>query len=228
MESLYNASADRRSASICSLPREALGEIILILRAALPRPLTETAEDGLLRDRAAMAAVALLLPETAVEGRLAAQFVAADAWAMDCLRLAQERAREPRIAERCRAQAMGMMREGKSALKALERLQAQRRILAKDEAAAGQAAWIEHCAIGMMAAALEAVVTPPGVTPPGAAGKGRKFRQASKRKIRSSKSCAETAVGSRLSDTAALGAAMSGGDVAAGATPRKTPGGAFR
>jgi hypothetical protein len=152
METLHRASADLSHV----LPREVFSHVILTLRAALPRPLTESERDGALRDRAALAAVAALLPETAAEGRLAAQFVAADAWAMDCLQLAYERQREPRIAERCRAQAMGMMREGKSALKALERLQAARRALAKDEAAFGRAEWVEHAVVGMMAEGLEA------------------------------------------------------------------------
>jgi hypothetical protein len=151
MKTLHSQTADPFRA----LPREVFSQVILVLRAALPRPLMETPAEAAKRDRAAMAAVALLLPENAVEGRLAAQFVAADAWAMDCLQLAQERQREPRIAERCRAQAMGMMREGKSALKALERLQAQRRALARDEAAAERAAWVEHAALGMMAEGLE-------------------------------------------------------------------------
>ena len=157
METFQTASSDPQLDFSRLLPREVFRDVILTLRAALPRPLTESAEDGVLRDRAALAAVAALLPETAAEGRLAAQFVAADTWAMDCFRLAYERQREPRIADRCRAQAMGMMREGKSALKALEKLQAQRRAMAKDAAAAERADWVEHAAVGMMAEALETV-----------------------------------------------------------------------
>ncbi len=101
-----------------------------------------------------MAGVASLRPETAAEGRLAAQFVAADAWAMDCLRLAGERRLEFEVARKCRAQAMSMMREGKSALRALQRLQAARRAVDGDEAAANRAAWAEHGALRMMAEAL--------------------------------------------------------------------------
>ena len=99
------------------LPREAFGEIIVILRGALPPPTSEEPAAQVRRDRAAMAAVASLRPENAAEGRLAAQFVAADAWAMDCLRQVSERWRETDVARQCRAQAMGMMREGKSALR---------------------------------------------------------------------------------------------------------------
>ncbi len=101
-----------------------------------------------------MAAVAALLPVTAAEGRLAAQFVAADAWAMDCLRLAQVKRREPDLAHKCRAQAMSLMREGKSSLRLLQRLQAAREKIEADAAAAERAAWVEHSAVGMMEEAL--------------------------------------------------------------------------
>jgi hypothetical protein len=145
-----------------SLPRGAFHEIILVLRGALPPPVTDDPADEARRDRAAMAGVAALRPENAAEGRLAAQFVAADAWAMDCLRLAQEKRREPDIARKCRAQAMGMMREGKSALRMLLRLQAVRQKMAADEEAASRAAWAEHGAAGMMAEALAAEAVAPG------------------------------------------------------------------
>jgi hypothetical protein len=152
------------------LPREAFHEIILILRGALPPPLGDDPGDLVRRDRAAMAAVAALGPTNAAEGRLAAQFVAADAWAMDCLRLARERRLELEIARKCRAQAMSMMREGKSALRVLLRLQAARRAIEEDEAAAGRAAWAEHSAVGIMEEALCAAPAAP-VGP--VAGSGR-------------------------------------------------------
>jgi hypothetical protein len=144
------------------LPREAFQEIILILRGALPPPLSDDPADWARRDRAAMAAVAALWPENAAEGRLAAQFVAADAYAMDCLRLAKERRLELEIARKCRAQAMAMMREGKSALRVLLRLQAARRAIEENEEAAGRAAWAEHGAMGMMEEALSSAPAGPG------------------------------------------------------------------
>ena len=137
------------------LPREVFSEVILVLREALPGKLTQDRATAVLRERAAMASVAALLPETGVEGQLAAQFVVANAWAMDCLTLARERQLEPRVADRCRAQAMGMMREGKAALRELRVLQAQRRALAADAAAAERAAWVEYGVASMMAEALE-------------------------------------------------------------------------
>ncbi len=142
-----------------TLPREAFHEIILILRGALPPPAEDTPAGEARRDRAAMAAAAALQPANAAEGRLAAQFVAADGWAMDCLRLAVERRREPDVARKCRAQSMSMMREAKSALRVLLRMQAVRRKIEADEAACGRAAWAEHGAMRMMEAALAPVAS---------------------------------------------------------------------
>lgn len=135
------------------LPREAFLEIMRILRGALPPP-ADASADPMRRDRAAMAAVAALGPVNAAEGRLAAQFVAADAWAMDCLRLAGERRRETTIANKCRAQAMSLMREAKSSLRLLAKMQAARQAL--NEAASERAAWVEHATAGMLAEALAA------------------------------------------------------------------------
>ena len=141
------------------LPRDAFAEIILILRGALPPPGLDdpdamTPQDWARRDRAAMAAVAALQPENAAEGRLAARFVVADAWSLDCLRLARERRREPDIAQKCTAQALSLMREGNSALRLLLRLQAARQAMAKNAASMERAAWVEHCAVGSMGEAL--------------------------------------------------------------------------
>ena len=141
------------------LPRDAFAEIILILRGALPPPGLDDPEqmawqDWARRDRAAMAAVAALLPENAAEGRLAARFVVADAWSLDCLRLARERRHEPDIAQKRTAQAMSLMRESNSALRLLLRLQAARRRIEKDAAASDRAAWVEHGAVGRMGEAL--------------------------------------------------------------------------
>ena len=151
------------------LPRDAFAEIILILRAALPPPVSDDPADLARRDRAAMAAVAALQPANGAEGRLAAQFVAADAWAMDCLRLAAERRREFDIARKCKAQAMSLMREAKSALRLLLRLQAARQAVEGNEAAANRAAWAEHAAVGAMAEALRTTPAAPDPAPPPAA-----------------------------------------------------------
>ncbi len=56
----------------------------------LPPPITDTPEDLARRDNAAIAQVASLLPANADEATLAAQYVAAHAQAVDCLRLARK------------------------------------------------------------------------------------------------------------------------------------------
>ncbi len=103
-----------------------------------------------------MAAVASLRPENAAEGQLAAQFVLAEAWAADCLRLAGERRREMAIALKCKAQALSFMREAKSAWRLLLKAQAERMAMEKDAEAASRAEWAEHAVVGMMAEGLAA------------------------------------------------------------------------
>ncbi|MDR3531283.1 MAG: hypothetical protein P4L90_12125, partial [Rhodopila sp.] len=115
MEHFQDLSADPQTDWALLLPREAFREVMRVLRGSLPL-LDDDAPEGWGRqDRAAMAAVASLRPENAAEGQLAAQFVLAEAWAADCLRLAGERRREMAIALKCKAQALSFMREAKSA-----------------------------------------------------------------------------------------------------------------
>jgi len=136
------------------LPPAAFYELMRVLRGALPAPAGEDPADWERRDLAAIAAVTAMQPANAAEGLLAAEYVTANAWAMDCTLLARERRREPGIADKCKAQAMGMLREGKKSLRALERMQAARRATEADPAAAERAAWIEHGVGRMMEAAL--------------------------------------------------------------------------
>jgi hypothetical protein len=74
------------------LPRDIYYQIVHTLRRSLPPPLTASADDRARRDNTAIAEVACLLPANAEEVEIAAQFVAANAQAMVCLRLAQEHA----------------------------------------------------------------------------------------------------------------------------------------
>jgi hypothetical protein len=123
MDIFNDGSADLKPEWARLLPAEVFGEIVASLRKALP---SVAGVDAALRDRAALATVGSLRPATAVEAMLAVQFVVADANAMDCLRLAAEAGGEFELACKRRAQAMAMMREGKSALKALRKLQLRR------------------------------------------------------------------------------------------------------
>ena len=135
------------------LPREAFFEILWMLRRTLPPPLSDDPVELERRDRAAMAAVAALLPVTVAEGRLAAQFASADAWARDCQALAAERRADTGLVRKCLAQSVSLTRESRAALRELRQLQKERR--ARDaDGAAGRAEWEEHGAGGMMREAL--------------------------------------------------------------------------
>src|SRR5438105_3887030 len=87
------------------------------------------------RNHAAVARVAALVPANAAEADLAALFVAASEQWKDCLRLAQQPETTPQMAAKCRAQALSMMREAKSALRLLLRLQEARQKRDADNAA---------------------------------------------------------------------------------------------
>ena len=137
------------------LPREAFLEILWMLRRTLPPPLSDDPAELERRDRAALATVASLLPVTAAEGRLAAQFASADAWARDCQVLTAERRTDTGWARRCLAQSVSLMREARAALRELRQLQKDRRAQGADAEAANRAEWEEHSAIGMMRGALD-------------------------------------------------------------------------
>jgi hypothetical protein len=138
------------------LPADTYWQLIHTLRLALPPPLSDSPEDLLRRDHAAIARIAALCPGNAVEADLAAQFVAASEQWKECLRLAQQPGTNPEWAAKCRAQAIAMMRQAQSALRLLLRLQQARGKRDADAAAANSGAWAEHCAISLMADALAA------------------------------------------------------------------------
>ncbi len=165
METLHDEPANPQPNWARLPPRDAFQEIVLRLRAALPPPVSEDPADLARQIRAAMAAVAALQPANGAEGRLAAQFVAANAWAMDCLRLAAERRCQFDIARQIKGQAMSLMRESRSALGLLLRLQAARRAIEGNEAAASRAAWTEHAAAAVMAEALGTARASPDPAP---------------------------------------------------------------
>jgi hypothetical protein len=99
---------------------------------------------------------------------LAAQFVAANAQALDCLRLARAHAADPSLVLKCTAQSAAMMRQARGARALLLRIQAARQKREADGVATGKAAWIEYCAVGLMADALgrEPPVAEPPPEPP--------------------------------------------------------------
>ena len=136
------------------LPRDMYYQVVHTLRGAMPPPVTKSPEDLVRRDNAAIAQVACLLPANADEANIAAQYVAASAQALDCLRLAREFPAGEALILKCSAQAASMMRQARAARSLLMRVQAARQKREADHTALDQAAWIEHCAIGLMADAL--------------------------------------------------------------------------
>jgi hypothetical protein len=132
------------------LPSSIYYQIVHTLGGLLPAPVTDTPEALAHRDNDAIAHVASLLPGNADEAHLAARVAAADAYAMDCLRLAHDCRVAPMLFLKCTAQAACMMREARGARTQLMRIQAERRKREADNATRDQAAWTEHCAIGLM------------------------------------------------------------------------------
>jgi hypothetical protein len=98
-----------------------------------PAAITDTPEDLVRRDNAAMAHVAAL-PVNADEASLAATYVAAGAQAMECLRLARQYPGDPNFILKCTAQAASLMRQARAARTLLLRVQAERRKLEADSA----------------------------------------------------------------------------------------------
>ncbi len=115
-----------------------------MLTAVLPPPPDDTPEARLYRDTAAIAAVAALLPAGTAETNLAISHIAANAHAMECMRVANSPDIPLDKALKCLAQSASMLRQALSALRALERMQANRarREAAGDET--GIAARTEH------------------------------------------------------------------------------------
>ena len=132
------------------LPSSIYYQVVHTLGGLLPPPVTDTPEALAHRDNDAIAHVASLLPGNADEAHLAARVAAADAYAMDCLRLAHDCRVAPMLFLKCAAQSVSLMREARGARTQLMRIQAERRKRESDNATRDQAAWIEHCAIGLM------------------------------------------------------------------------------
>lgn len=128
------ATAPGRTAmhSLPHLPVAIAREVLATLYASLPPSAGDTPEAQAERDSVAMAAVAALRPGDAMEAKLAAEVVAADAYAMDCRRLAAQYRNDLAITLRCRAQANSATREMRSLLRELRRMQAERQAAGPD------------------------------------------------------------------------------------------------
>jgi hypothetical protein len=135
---------------IAQVTRDSFHHASQTLCAALPTPAPDTPEDRVRRDNAAVAQVAALLPANADEIGIATQYIAAQAEALECLRLARLPGTEPAQAAQCIARANGMMRQAISARRLLLQVQTLRQKREADPLATDRAAWLEHAAIGLM------------------------------------------------------------------------------
>jgi hypothetical protein len=147
------------------LPRDTYWLIVHDLHRSLPPPPTDDPDACARRDRAAIAEVAAMLPGNAEEASLAAQYVATKAYALHCLQAARDHPGDIACLLKCTAQAARMTREERGLRTLLQRLQAERRKREANAAATDSAAWVEHCAIGLMAQALPDPL-PPAPPPP--------------------------------------------------------------
>jgi hypothetical protein len=136
------------------LPRDMYYQLIHTLSGCLPPPRTNSPEDRIRRENAIIARIAAMLPANADEAHIAAQCIAAQAQAEECVRLSQVHCADEQLFMRFTALSIGMMRQSNSARSLLMRVQARREKREADPGALNQANWIEHCAIGLMADAL--------------------------------------------------------------------------
>jgi hypothetical protein len=110
-----------------------------VLCASLPLPISGSPEDRVRRDNAAIAQIACLRPADVDEANLATVYVAANAQALECLRLAHERPSDESVALKLTAQAASMMRQARAARLLLTRIQAERRKGEEDQASPAEA-----------------------------------------------------------------------------------------
>ena len=134
--------------------REAYHHLVYTLSTSLPPPRDASPEALHRRNESAIAQVAALCPANAAEATLAAQYVAANAQAMECLRLTNHPGTDLVMALKCSAQAASMMRQSQAAFRTLLRTQAAREKRDADPINAGTAAWTEHMAAASMTEAL--------------------------------------------------------------------------
>ena len=137
----------------CSPPHPAIDlstplyyQLVYTLTDLLPPPLDDTQEALRVRNYAAIAKVAALLPVNANEADLAAQCIAARAQSEEMLRLLRQHAGDIGLVMRLNAQYGSMVRTSLSVLGRLTRVQALRRKREAIDGAANQDEWALHVA----------------------------------------------------------------------------------
>jgi hypothetical protein len=138
-------------------------QVVHTLRGLLPPPITDTQEDEARRDLAAVAHIASLLPATPEEANLATNYVAAGAWALDCLRVARSFPNDTALFLQCTARSASMMRQARGWRSALERTQIARRKRETNPTARDAATTTEQRSLALAADAL--MQAPPPAAP---------------------------------------------------------------
>jgi hypothetical protein len=128
------------------LSTELYYQLVYTLTDLLPPPLDDTPEALHVRNRAAIAKVAALLPVNANEADLAAQCIAARAQAEEMLRLLRQHAGDIGLVIRLNSQYGSMVRTSLSVHGRLMRVQALRQKREKIHDAVNQDAWALHIA----------------------------------------------------------------------------------
>jgi hypothetical protein len=140
-------------------------QLVYTLTDLLPPPLDDTLEALHVRNHAAIAKVAALLPVNANEIDLAAQCIAARAQAEEMLRLLRQHAGDIALVMRLNAQYGSMVRTSLSVLGRLMRVQTLRQKREAIDGAASEDAWALHVAERTMLKVVD-----PDAKPPQAAG----------------------------------------------------------
>jgi hypothetical protein len=143
--------------------KAAYHHLIHILDTSLPPPISDTPEARAERNSAAITQIAALCPANAAEAALAAQFVAANAQAMECLRLTQASETPGHLTLKCNAQSASMMRQAQGAMRTLLLAQAARAKRNPDASA-----WDEQIAGELMAECLTFATQRPAAQLPAA------------------------------------------------------------
>jgi hypothetical protein len=137
------------------LSTELYYQLVYTLTDLLPPPLDDTPEALHVRNHAAIAKVAALLPVNANEADLAAQCIAARAQAEEMLRLVRQHANDIGLVMRLNAQYGSMVRTSLSVHGRLMRVQALRQKREAIDSAANEDAWALHVAERSMLGVLD-------------------------------------------------------------------------
>src|ERR1700712_3486023 len=135
-------------------------QLVYTLTDLLPPPLDDTLEALHVRNHAAIAKVAALLPVNANEIDLAAQCIAARAQAEEMLRLLRQHAGDIALVMRLNAQYGSMVRTSLSVHGRLMRVQTLRQKREAIDGATNHDAWAQHIAERCMRAVVDPAARP--------------------------------------------------------------------